>query len=272
MSARSRAKRRSTPGAQHLDRDVALALLGRRPRRDAPGRSRRRRPARRTRRTRVSIGRAERRLDDARPRPGGGIGVTRSCRLSSSRATFGPDDVGPGRQELAELDVGRPEPVDRARQARRARARRAGDQIGERERQAARPAAAASGRRRRTRPRARTRSRRARAGALWPTAARIDMRSELPARMDGDDRRRSAGRSRRARSRRRRSCRRTARASGTCGSIRRDSGRARRRRRRPCRSPGSRRRNRRRRARSSTGRSTRENSRQRKRPPRLSTR
>ena len=38
---------------------------------------------------------------------------------------LGADDVGPGGEKLAELDIGRPQPVDRARQSRRGRARRA---------------------------------------------------------------------------------------------------------------------------------------------------
>ena len=55
----------------------------------------------------------------------------------------GPDDVGPGRQELAELDVGRAEPPDRDREAarRRAAASRPRDEPGQRQRQPApRPA------------------------------------------------------------------------------------------------------------------------------------
>ena len=42
------------------------------------------------------------------------IGVTRSCRLSSSRATFGADDIRPRGEKLAELDVGRTQTVHRA--------------------------------------------------------------------------------------------------------------------------------------------------------------
>ena len=71
-----------------------------------------------------------------------GNGATRSCSRSSSRATSRADDVGPGRQELAELHVGGPEPVDRARQpVPRRRVLRA-ISLSARERRAARAAAA----------------------------------------------------------------------------------------------------------------------------------
>ena len=49
-----------------------------------------------------------------------GHGAMRSCRLSSSRGDLGADDVGAGRQKLAELDVGRPEPIDGGGESRRA--------------------------------------------------------------------------------------------------------------------------------------------------------
>ncbi len=101
-------------------------------------------------------------------------GTAPSCPAALEIARdVGADDIGPRRQELAELDVGRPEPVQRRRQPsprpslRAAAARSAAP---------ARAAAWAARRQRRgstqreARPRARARSRRAPGGPRWQIA------------------------------------------------------------------------------------------------------
>ena len=98
---------------------------------------------------------------------------------------LGPDDVGAGRQELAHLDVGGPEPVDGARQPGEPADVAPGDEVGERERQAR-----AGRQERRVDVDERAFAREDEAGAREPQAVadRGDDRhgSELPARMDGD--------------------------------------------------------------------------------------
>ena len=60
-------------------------------------------------------------------------GATRSCRRFEFERDFRADDIGPGGEELAELDVGRAEAVDRPRKAHRVAP---GDQIGRAEAEA----------------------------------------------------------------------------------------------------------------------------------------
>ena len=106
--------------------------------------------------------RAERRLDDADR----GLAAHRRHPILQAlqfERDFRPDDVGPGRQKLAHLDVGRAEPVDGAGEAGQAMHVAFGDEICDRERQARDRRQQARDRRRRTFPRARRRSRRARA-------------------------------------------------------------------------------------------------------------
>ena len=184
MSARSRAKRRSTPArstftatgfAPSVRPDGGAVNLG-----DRGGGDR----LAETLEQRVDL-RAERRLDDA------DRGLTAHRRHPVLQALeferdFRSDDVGPRRKKLAHLDVGRAEPVDGAREPGQAVDVALGDQIGERERQA---------RDRRQQNRVdvdeRPFPRKDKAGAREPEAMaeRGDDRheSELPARMDGDD-------------------------------------------------------------------------------------
>ena len=136
------------------------------------------------------------------------------------------DDVGARRQELPELDVGRPEPRQRRRQPRGAGAGarpldRAGDaqQQARRRRQDVGSTSASAPSRARTKP-----ARRLRARWTMPPIT-----SDLPARMDRDDAARQWRGASPARSRPPRSCARRRRAAGSGGSTRRGSGRTRRR-------------------------------------------
>ena len=124
--------------------------------------------------------RAERGLDDADR----GLPAHRRHAVLQAlefEGDLGPDDVGPGREELAELDVGRAEPVDRAREAGEPIDIALGDQIGETERQAGDRRQTAPDRRRRTPPRGRKRSRRApAAGRGRATTGSTSIRASSP--------------------------------------------------------------------------------------------
>ena len=102
------------PRAQHLDRDI-LRRSSRSARavhlRDRGGGDR----ARRSRRRRASTGCAKLGLDRRRaPRPSG-KGGSLSCSTRQLVGELGADHVGPGRQQLAELDVGRAQRGQRPR-------------------------------------------------------------------------------------------------------------------------------------------------------------
>ena len=90
-------------------------------------------------------------------------GGSRSCRLSRSRAIIDADHVGPRGQKLSELEIGRPEPRQRARQPRAGFGAGALDQPREPQRELPGRRHQATDRPRRTRLRARTRNRRGRA-------------------------------------------------------------------------------------------------------------
>ena len=64
-----------------------------------------------------SMGRPRAASTDRAPPPRAGRAACGPAAASRSRAAGDADDVGPGRQELAELDVGRPEPRQRRREA-----------------------------------------------------------------------------------------------------------------------------------------------------------
>ncbi len=86
---------------------------------------------------------------------------------------LGPDDVGPGRQELPHLDVRGPEPVDRAGKSGQSPDVASGDEIGEGKRQARARAATIVGSTSTNAP-SRAKTKPARASLrLWPTAATI---------------------------------------------------------------------------------------------------
>ena len=85
-ASRSRAKRALDAGPQHLHRDGA-APSRRAPRRDAPARSRRRRPASPKRDEELVRSACRARLDDRASASACGNGAIRSCSASRSRAT-----------------------------------------------------------------------------------------------------------------------------------------------------------------------------------------
>ena len=223
-ASRSTRKRRSTPGRSTFTATGLAALRRRRLRRGAPARSRRRRPAGRTRRKPRCSGLPSAAATTASASACGN-GAILSCRLSRSRAIARADDVGPRRQELAELDVGRAEPGQRGGEPARRRRLRVGRSISraERDRASAPAAAAARGSTSANTPsRANTKPARPRR-ARWETAGD----HKLPARMQRHD---AAGHRREARrggSRRPRSSRRTPSAWETCGSTRPDTDRPR---------------------------------------------
>ena len=127
----------------------------------------------------------ERLLDRRAPPPRAGTAACGPAALSRSRARSDPDDVGAGRQELADLDVGRSEPGQRRRESGRAAARVGSlDQAREAQPQPRRQAAARSDRPAPAPPRAPGRSPRGRLRARWTMSPST---SDLPARMDGDD-------------------------------------------------------------------------------------
>ena len=99
-------------GPDHLDGDLFDAPLPLDRRRDAPARSRRRRSARRSVHEQLVDRPAERFLD-LRARQRGREGRHPVLQAGKIVGDVGADDVGPRREELAELDIGRPEPVDR---------------------------------------------------------------------------------------------------------------------------------------------------------------
>ena len=163
-ASRSALKRRSMPGRSTFTA-TARGRRRSRPRRDAPARSRRRRPPGRTMRKGRCSG-----LPSAAATMRLGLGLRERRHVVLQRFQIArqrhADHVGPRRQELAELDVGRAEPRSARRRAGlRARGWSAA-------RSAARRVSAGARRQRqrrridqrRTRPRARTRSRRGRGG------------------------------------------------------------------------------------------------------------
>ena len=186
-------------GPQHLDRDFALAVavahagamhLG-----DRGGGHRRRR----NRRRRLASGasKAASTCATAISRGSRRHAVLQPLQL---RRDLGSDDVGPGREKLSELDVGRTQPIDRAGEAGEAGHARAAPAGSRRPARAGRAAAARAGRRRQRRLRAPARTRRARAGGRVRRTPEPPI-SELPARMNRDDAAGQSGVSRRARSR-----------------------------------------------------------------------
>ena len=104
-------------GPQHLHRDRRAIRSPSRPRRDAPGRSRRPRPAAPKFANIAPTGLPNEAATAASASSCGNGGIW-SCSRSRSRASVAPTTSGPRRQELAELDVARPEPRERRRQPR----------------------------------------------------------------------------------------------------------------------------------------------------------
>ena len=154
------AEARLDPGPQDLDRHVLAHAIGRPALPCAPARSRRRRSAARSRSGRRP----------ARAAPPSAAPAPAPDRTAPSCPAAAPDppprradDVGPRRQRLAELHIGRPEPVERrGADARpgRACARSAARTAARAGRRSASPAAAPSDRSPTARPRAPARSRR----------------------------------------------------------------------------------------------------------------
>ena len=172
------------PGPQHLHRHRLPGLAQRRA--GAPGRARRRRPAGRTRR-RPPDRQAELVLH-RRPRLGHREFRQLVLQHRQLAGELRPDDVRPGRQELAELDVGRPERGQRPQDRRLGRVARVARATGTASRAPAprpgAPAARRAPRAPRPSPRSARRSRRC-GSAARDCAGRA--RSELPARMQRGD-------------------------------------------------------------------------------------
>ena len=170
--ARRRRRRRDRPeapldaGPQHLHRDRAPALprvvdLGAMHLRDRGGGDRR--PERRETPLRAAC---RARPRSVRSASACGNGAILSCSGFEIARERDADHVGPRRQELAELDVGRPEPGQRGRQARFAAPRRwpAARSAARARKRGRAGTGSCAGSTSRTRPRARTRSRRGRDG------------------------------------------------------------------------------------------------------------
>ena len=208
-ASRSTLKRRSMPGRSTFTA-TAAAVRPSRLRRGAPARSRRRRPRGPNAANDVAQRLAERGCDR-----GFGLGLRERRHLVLQHFQVArerdADHVGARREELAELDIGRPEPRQRGRRA--GRRRRAGRPLDQPRELRPQPRAASGSGAGSTRPSTPSRANtKPRAGETGRDADRSRSDHKPPAGMQRHDAAGHAADARRGGSRRRASCRRTRRA------------------------------------------------------------